>query len=370
MPRVTPHSISLNVTSACNLGCRYCYADRGRFEGAQTGAMSFATARRAIDTLLDGADQDAPVTIGFLGGEPLLHPALLSDVVAYATARARGRRRRVGFSLTTNGTRITPAVADLLRAHPFAVTVSLDGGRAVHDRLRVNLLGGGTFDQVVDAVTPLLAEPGRANVTARATVTRDDLDLTARLDDLAGAGFGGVGLTPVRAGFGALRDADWPRWTKAAVALGERELGALRSGGSTAFENLRTALERLHHGWAAPFPCGAGGGYASVATDGRWYACHRAIGREAYALGDDDVAVDPGRQRTFLAERHVENIEPCRSCWARYLCSGGCHQEAASRTDGACDAVRAWLEFCLDAYCVLSHERPAWFAAPSTGWRA
>jgi len=43
----------------------------------------------------------------------------------------------------------------------------------------------------------------------------------------------------------------------------------------------------------------------------------------------------------------------CRICWARYLCSGGCHQEAESRTAESCDFVRGWLEFCLAAYCEL-----------------
>jgi uncharacterized protein len=98
-----------------------------------------------------------------------------------------------------------------------------------------------------------------------------------------------------------------------------------------------------------------------VSTEGRWYACHRAIGDEDYALGGGTTAVDPQRQRAFLTLRHVERIDPCRGCWARYLCSGGCHQEAAARTDASCTAIRTWLDFCLDAYCTLSTERPDWF---------
>jgi uncharacterized protein len=122
------------------------------------------------------------------------------------------------------------------------------------------------------------------------------------------------------------------------------------------------ALRRLDAGSSSPYPCSAGGGYASVSTAGRWFACHRAIGEEDYALGDigSKGGADPARQRQFLAVRHVERVEPCRRCWARYLCSGGCHQEAATRTTAACDAIRGWLEFCLDAYCVVSSERPDW----------
>ena len=361
VPQVAPQGVSLNVTSACNLGCAYCYADRGRFDGAQRGAMGRGTAQVAVDTLLAGCDRGARATVGFLGGEPFLHAALVHEVVAYASRRAAELGQPIGFSVTTNGTRLRPADHELVRSHRFALTVSVDGGRATHDLLRRNLLGAGSFDDVVRGVAPLLADPGLATVTARATVTSGRLDLTDRYDALAAEGFTRIGFSPVRLGFGALGDADWPEWTAASIALAERELAGLLAGRDTGYDNFATALRRLHGGSAAPFPCGAGGGYASVSTEGRWYACHRAIGDDDYALGDRPQAVDPARQREFLTARHVERIEPCRSCWARYLCSGGCHQEAPARTDASCDAIRAWLEFCLDAYCALQGARPDWF---------
>ena len=359
VPQVAPQGISLNVTSACNLGCAYCYADRGRFDGAQRGAMSRGTAEAAVDALLAGCERGARATVGFLGGEPFLHASLVHEVVGYASARAAELGQPIGFSVTTNGTRLRPADHALVRAHRFALTVSIDGGRERHDLLRRNLLGGGSFDDVVAGVAPLLGDPGLATVTARATVTGPEIDLLDRYDALVDVGFGRIGFSPVRLGFGALGDADWPRWTAASIALAERELARLLDGGDTGYDNLVTALRRLHAGSSAPFPCGAGGGYASVSTEGRWYACHRAIGDEAYALGD--AGAEPQRQREFLAARHVDRVEPCSSCWARYLCSGGCHQEAPARTDASCTAIRDWLEFCLDAYCALSAARPDWF---------
>lgn len=369
VPEVAPQSLSLNVTSACNLACDYCYAGRGAFGGAQTGAMSEATAERAVDTLLAGCDRRAMATIGFLGGEPFAHRRLVHHVVGYASARAADLGQRVGFSVTTNGTLVQPEDVALLRHHRFAVTVSLDGGRATHDRRRIRLAGQGSWDDAMAGVRPLLADPGQARLTARATLTSDDLDVVGRYDSLAAEDFPAIGFAPVRVGFGALGDEHWPGWLEASVALGERELAAIRAGGDTAFDNLRVALRQIDVGSSSPYPCGAGGGYASVSTAGEWFACHRAIGDEDYALGftqgeDGRGGVDPERQREFLAARHVERAEPCRSCWARYLCSGGCHQEARTRTEAACDAIRAWLEFCLDAYCVVSAERPDWFTPP------
>lgn len=361
VPSVAPQNLSLNVTAACNLACDYCYAGRGAFGGAQSGAMTTTVGEEAVDTLLAGCDRRSYATVGFLGGEPFLHRRLVHRLVEYVSRRAAAVGQPIGFSVTTNGTLLDDDDVELLRSHRFSVTVSLDGGRSVHDRRRIWLAGQGSWDDAMAHVRPLLAHPGQAEVSARATLTRDDLDLTGRHDALAAEGFRSIGFAPVRVGVGALGDSDWPRWLAASVALGERELSVIRGGGDTTFDNFRVALRRLDAGSSSPYPCGAGGGYASVSTAGQWFACHRAIGDDDYLLGDGDVAVDPARQQRFLEAHHVERVEPCRSCWARYLCSGGCHQEAATRTDAACDAIRGWLEFCLDAYCVVSSERPAWF---------
>lgn len=361
VPQVNPQGISLNVTSACNLGCSYCYADGGRFAGRQRGTMRAGVAHAAVDALLEGCDRHAPATIGFLGGEPFLHRQLIHEIVACAVARADEVGQPIGFSATTNGTQLRAADHELIRSHRFALTVSVDGGPETHDLMRRNLLGAGSFHDVIAGVAPLLTEPGQATVTARATVVAGHLNLTERFDALVRHGFCRIGFSPVRLGFGALTAADWPTWLRESIRLAERELGKLLDGADSGYDNLITALQRLHTGASSPFPCGAGGGYASVSTDGRWYACHRAIGNDDYALGGEDLTIDPARQHGFLAARHVDRIEPCSSCWARYLCSGGCHQEAPARTAASCNAIRGWLDYCLDAYCALSSARPNWF---------
>ena len=66
-------------------------------------------------------------------------------------------------------------------------------------------------------------------------------------------------------------------------------------------------------------------------------------------------------------EQIVHAQTDCRTCWARYLCSGGCHQETRARTDAGCDFIRAWLDFCLASYCELSSARPEHFHQPFLG---
>ena len=59
-----PQSISLNISSSCNLGCTYCYADKGSFGGVQSAPMTWPIAQAATDRLLAVAQRDRPITIG------------------------------------------------------------------------------------------------------------------------------------------------------------------------------------------------------------------------------------------------------------------------------------------------------------------
>ena len=363
VPLPAPQSISLNVSSSCNLGCSYCYASRGSFGGAQSSVMSWEVARQAVEKLIAGSDARGPVTIGFLGGEPFVNRRLMHRVVHHARHLGLIHRRDVRFSVTTNGTLLRNSDIRLLRDHAFAVTVSIDGGAALHDARRPLASGApGSFELLRERVAPLLQNPGNCKIAARATVLAGESDLSERFADILALGFGEVGLAPLRVVRGAHRFADehWRGYLAGLVRISTGELERARHGAEIRLSNLSIALKQLHRGAASPFACGAGGGYFSVAADGKWYACHRAIGEEDYRLGDA-AGLDAQRREQFLLKRHVHAQTDCQQCWARYLCSGGCHQEAAARTSSSCDFIREWLDFCLSAYCELSAARPAYF---------
>ncbi len=362
VPRA-PRALALNVATACNLGCSYCYADAGRFGGERRAGMSAATMRAAVDRLVE-TNAGGYATLGFIGGEPFANRALVHEAVAYAEERARRGGVALRYSLTTNATLLREDDLALLRRHAFAVTVSLDGGAALNDRLRPAVSGAGSFARVVSAIEPLLENPGPARIGARATVTRLDLDVARIVADLRQAGFAEVGVAPLRSGPSpelALDGADWQGLLVAMRAAAAAEWRRLVAGEPPAFTNLLSAMREIARGSNRPLPCGAADNYVSVSAEGVYYTCHRTIDDERYRLGDLGSGLDDAARAVFLNARHVDRQEPCRSCWARYLCGGGCHAEVIDHGRAGCDYIRGWLETCLAYFDAAADLRPDLF---------
>jgi uncharacterized protein len=356
-------ALSLNLAQSCNMACSYCYADEGRF-GGTARSMGLELARASVDRLLAESTPGDDLVLGFIGGEPLLNRKVFHAVTAYAASAASAAGRRMRFSLTTNATLITPADARLLHEHGFHVSVSLDGLQQGNDAQRPMRDGSSAYAKVLRSLAMINAHGRPRHLAARVTVTPRSGALLPILQHHLELGFDSVGFAATLTSpdpslaFGA---EDFEHFTQDMLLCGRHALAELMAGRSCAFGNLETALQEIHQGSHRPFPCGAGAGYMSVAADGRLYACHRVIDEPAWQMGDVNQGIDNGLRHAHLERRHVDKQEPCRSCWARYLCGGGCYHEVERRGRLACDYIRSWLSFCLEAYTELSTARPAYF---------
>ena len=358
------HALSLAIAQKCNLGCTYCYAQQGQF-GGKAKDMPLETAIAAVDLLIDDASEGGKINLAFMGGEPLANRAVLRAATAHACERAASRGIRCHFSVTTNGSLLRQDDADFFEAYGFAVTVSLDGPAPVHDRLRPFKGGSGSFDRIVERVSPLLARQRQMQVSARVTVTPFNLDLPHTLDTFIDMGFHSVGFSPLlRASNGRaeMGPGDMAQMLQGMIACGLAFEQKTIRGERYPFLNMQNALHEIERGTHRPYPCGAGAGYLGVSADGELSACHRFVGDEAGVMGNLSTGVDHERQTIWLAERHVHRQQPCKTCWARYLCGGGCHHEVLERGRSACDYIRGWLHYVLGAHGRLKRYAPDWFA--------
>ena len=351
-------ALSLAIAQKCNLGCTYCYAQQGEFGGPAKN-MSMGDALHAVDLLVGAAEPGARLNLAFLGGEPLVNRKVLQGATQRAVELAKERGAKITFSITTNGTLLSEEDGRFFEEHGFAVTISIDGPKEAHDAQRPFKGGGGSFDAVMQRVAPLLKMQQRMQVSARVTVTPKNISLRRTLDTFVAAGFHSVGFSPMLSaptGKGEMQSADLELMLGEMIDCGREFERCSRSGQRYPFANMVNALREIHRGTHRPYPCGAGAGYLGVSADGELAACHRFVGDEEGSMGSLDQGVDLARQADWLASRHVHRQEPCRSCWARYLCGGGCHHEVIRRGRPACDYIRGWLHYCLEAYLRLSSE--------------
>lgn len=138
------NGLLLKVTDGCNFRCSYCI-DTACGTVNDSGRMKPSTALRAVALFLDfiarrNCFKNRPVTIGFNGGEPLLHLPLISDCISYA--RSEHPEIRVDFDINTNLALLTPEIAQFLKCNSFSVTTSLDGLKVANDAQRHSRVRG------------------------------------------------------------------------------------------------------------------------------------------------------------------------------------------------------------------------------------
>jgi uncharacterized protein len=332
-PDVVPDGVvkalCLHLSHDCNLRCSYCFAVGGTF-GGDRSLMSAGVALRAVDFLLSASGGRRHCEVDFFGGEPLLNFKVLQETVAYGRARAKELGKELKFTVTTNAFFLPPAAQEYLNSENISVVLSLDGRREVHDRMRRQPDGTGSYQQVLDNCRSLVAGRGGDNYYLRGTYTRGNLDFADDVLAMADEGFTRISLEPAMLpdhSPEALQFTDLPRleleYERLAELLWQMELGGRR------VHFFHFELD-LHQGPCAKKRaqgCGAGASYLAVTPDGVLYPCHQFVGRERFRAGD----VFSGPDGAVLSQfKTLDTLvkEECRTCFARGFCGGGCHAGA------------------------------------------
>ena len=143
------------ASSLCNMRCRYCfYSDVAAHRLQQSyGVMKTETSHALIDRALALAP-NAHITFAFQGGEPTCAGI---NYFLYFTSYVNANRtdQTIHYAIQTNGLVLDDAWLDLFKKHQFLVGVSLDGYAKMHDWLRQDARGNGTFAHVLAHIKSL-----------------------------------------------------------------------------------------------------------------------------------------------------------------------------------------------------------------------
>lgn len=303
-----PICLTWELTYACNLACRHCLSSSGRRDPRE---LTTAECESVIDDLQ--RLQVFYVNVG--GGEPTVRPDFwhLLD---------RATERGVGVKFSTNGSRITAAVARRLAASAYVdVQVSIDGATAeVNDAVR----GPGSYDTALTAMRRL-ADAGFRGFKISVVATRHNipqLDAFKALADSLGAQLRLTRLRPSGRGVDV-----WDELHPTAAQQRDLYEWLLAHG-----EDVLTGDSFFHLGaYGRPLPglnlCGAGRVVCLIDPVGDVYACPFAIHEEFHA---GNVGEDGGFERIwresalFTALRQPQSSGACTSCDLFDSCRGGC----------------------------------------------
>lgn len=144
----------LELTQDCNLDCVYCcYShDNKGHRNYSNKRMTWKTAKKSIDYLLNHNSKSEELVLSFYGGEPFLEFELLKDCVNYIKD-VTNDNNKLFLNCTTNGTLINDNIANYLFDNNVRVHISIDGPSDLHNKNRIKRKSqSGSFNNVMDGL--------------------------------------------------------------------------------------------------------------------------------------------------------------------------------------------------------------------------
>jgi len=163
-------SVTLFLTTACNLRCTYCYAAAG---DTSTKIMTLETAKYGIDFVVKNALQNKMpgFEVNFHGGgEPTVNWQTLTGAIDYARKIASKFDLNLAAYSATNGL-LSKYKIDWILSNLQGASISFDGLPSVHDKHRRTPSGKGSSERVIN--TLLRFDEAGFPYGLRVTVTAD-----------------------------------------------------------------------------------------------------------------------------------------------------------------------------------------------------
>lgn len=159
-------AINIWVTTKCNLDCEYCYEHNIKDK--------LSISEKDITWLVEFvgffSKNEPKVAVNFHGGEPLLY----IDIIEEICNRLEIIRDNWILSLTTNGTLISKDNIKTIKKHSINLSVSIDGTKENHNKLRKYHNKAGSYDKCIQGIKMALSES--IDIRGRMTVTPDNCE--------------------------------------------------------------------------------------------------------------------------------------------------------------------------------------------------
>lgn len=312
-------SLTINVTQICNLKCTYCAAGGdGTYGSAQT-KINVEKTLPQLKYFIERVPAGGRFNITFLGGEPLLYPDGIQEIGNYVRLMTAGQNIQASFSIVTNGTLINEKTLAVLTSLRTNITVSLDGPAEINDKARPSKDGHGSTSLVVEGLKKLVAARDSLGLlTLHGVFNQNNLELVKAYEFYQTLNVDRYEFTySVEENDSASNKVFVDQMNQiAALAFASGGEAELRKIGI--FDQYFNALDNQQQ--TENF-CGSGKSFLMMDAKNNLYTCPWEVGNPAEKVGQG-TEVDFARMEAEQAPLIEKNN--CQSCWARFLCGGGC----------------------------------------------
>ncbi len=323
-------ALCLHVAHTCNLNCSYCFASQGKYHGDRA-LMSFEVGKQALDFLVANSGTRTNLEVDFFGGEPLMNWDVVKQLVEYGRSIEKEKHKNFRFTVTTNGVLIDDDVIDFCNKEISNVVLSLDGRKEIHDRLRVDYKGEGSYDTIVPKFQKFVKARGDKGYYMRGTFTHANPDFTKDVFHMADLGFTELSMEPVVGkpeDPSSLTPEDIEIVKEQYEILAKDMLRREQEGKPITFYHYMLDLTSGPCIYKRISGCGSGTEYMAVTPWGDLYPCHQFVGEDDYKLGNVWDGVQNKALREEFRSCNAYAREDCKDCWAKLYCSGGCAANA------------------------------------------
>lgn len=367
-----PISVLIKPSSSmCNMQCDYCfYCDEASKRSQPSyGFMSEDTLKNVIRKTLPRSE--GAIYYAFQGGEPTLRGLDFFRKVLEFQKQYNRNHIQIQNSLQTNGYAIDDEWCRFLSEHHFLTGLSVDGTPEIHDTLRHDKAGHGTYCRVVRAaelmdhyhadyniltvVTPLIARNIRDVYASYKQHGWRYQQYIACLDPLGeGHGKTAHALTPEV--YGQFLIDLFELWYRDAKKGKQPYIRQFENYISIAAGYMPEACDQR----------GVCGIQNVVEADGSVYPCDFYM-LDEYRLGNFNEnrldEINKKREEIRFIERSLLLTAECKSCRYHWICRGGCQRSRDPYSASGmyqnyfCKSYQMFFDACLDRIKVLSDVR-------------
>lgn len=354
-PAEYPSVVVVNITTLCNLKCKYCFADCEPTKGSY---MTEDVMERIIEEMYK---MPTPlVTFELQGGEPLFYLDGIQKFIEISEELRAKYCKKVQYRTVTNCTLVSDEFIALSKKYDIKVGISIDGPKEMTDKVRIRADGTGAFDDIVKGIKKMTSN-GVDVDGAVCTIGQHNCHFPNEIVDFFAEQ--NISFKPRPANIlgreiTSNTTTKNGEWADAYQKMYHRsKLKGIENFSIHIFEE--NVYSPIRDYICLRYPCGAAREVISVNPNGDIFPCDGFKGEQAFVIGNiltENLETMLNKEWVCkMKNRTAKDIPACNSCLFKSMCCSCCYSaygayETIYKEDPHCFDRKKIFLFLLDEW--------------------